>query len=232
MPSLSASDLLDLSASLAVAILEPDAWPWTAIPFIGPLVQALLNQPPPGYRLLREGVLVGEGCVISSRAEIIGPAVLGPLTEVRAGAFIRGDVLVGASCVVGNSTELKNCVLFDFAQAPHFNYVGDSILGKGAHIGAGVILSNQKSDKSAVSVRGTDGIDLPTGLLKFGAILGDGAEIGCNAVCYPGAVIGRGSTVYPLTAVRGFLPPFSILKSDGSVTAKREAQGGRPLGRT
>ena len=222
MPSLRPSDLLDLSASLAGSLLEDAIWPWDAVPAIAGFVRALLDHPPPGYRLLSPGILVAEGCVISARAELVGPAVFGPRTEIRAGAFVREHVLVGADCVVGNSTELKNCVLFDFAQAPHFNYVGDSILGKGSHIGAGVILSNQKSDKGEVKVRGFEGRDLSTGLLKFGSILGDGVEIGCNSVCYPGTVVGRSCIVYPLTAVRGFLPPDSILKADGSIIARRK----------
>ena len=218
---LCASDFLDLSASLIRSFLEPGSYPWLVIPLLGTVVQALIDNPPPGYRLFARDILVGEGCVISSRAEVIGPAVIGPGTEIRTGAFIREHVLVGGSCVVGNSTELKNCVLFDHAQAPHFNYVGDSIMGKGSHIGAGVILSNLKSDKSEVYVKGGHGMDLSTGLVKFGAVLGDGVEIGCNSVCYPGTIIGRGSIVYPLTAVRGIVPADSILKADGTVSERR-----------
>ena len=190
----------------------------------------MIDSPPPGYRLFARDILVGADCVISSRAELIGPAVIGPGTEIRTGAYIREHVLVGNSCVVGNSTELKNCVLFDQAQAPHFNYVGDSIMGKGSHIGAGVILSNLKSDQSEVHVKDGHGLDLPTGLVKFGAILGDGVEIGCNSVCYPGSIIGRGSIVYPLTAVRGIVPAHSILKTDGTVAERHADQ--RTEGRT
>lgn len=202
--------------------LEPDSFPWQAVSRIGAMVRAILDAPPRGYRLLSRDVLVAEGCRISPRAELIGPAVIGPGTELRAGALVREDVLIGASCLVGNSTELKNCVLFDQAQAPHFNYVGDSILGRGSHIGAGVILSNLKADASEVHVRDGLGLDLPTGLFKFGAILGDRVEIGCNAVCYPGAIIGRSSVVYPLSAVRGVIPADTILKSDGTLTARRK----------
>jgi len=183
----------------------------------------LLSDPPPGYRLYAKGILVGEACTISSRAELVGPAVIGPGTEIRTGAFIRENVLIGSACVVGNSTELKNCVLFDQAQAPHFNYVGDSIMGRASHIGAGVVLSNLKSDKTGVRVRTPEGLDIATGLIKFGAILGDRVEIGCNSVCYPGTVIGRDTTVYPLTAVRGVLPENHILKSDGSLVSRRKA---------
>jgi len=220
MAGLRSSDILDLSASFIASILDPEAWPWLAIPKIGEVVAALLSDPPPGYRLYAKGILVGEACTISSRAELVGPAVIGPGTEIRTGAFIRENVLIGSACVVGNSTELKNCVLFDQAQAPHFNYVGDSIMGRASHIGAGVVLSNLKSDKTGVRVRTPEGLDIATGLIKFGAILGDRVEIGCNSVCYPGTVIGRDSTVYPLTAVRGVLPENHILKSDGSLVSR------------
>ncbi len=222
MAGLRSSDILDLSASFLASILDPEAWPWLVIPKIGEVVAALLADPPPGYRLYAKGILVGEACTISSRAELVGPAVIGPGTEIRTGAFIRENVLIGSNCVVGNSTELKNCVLFDQAQAPHFNYVGDSIMGKGSHIGAGVVLSNLKSDKTEVVVMTSDGLGVPTGLIKFGAILGDRVEIGCNSVCYPGTVIGRDSTVYPLTAVRGILPANHILKADGQLVPRRK----------
>jgi UDP-N-acetylglucosamine diphosphorylase / glucose-1-phosphate thymidylyltransferase / UDP-N-acetylgalactosamine diphosphorylase / glucosamine-1-phosphate N-acetyltransferase / galactosamine-1-phosphate N-acetyltransferase len=219
------ADLLDLSASMIGTVVDPESYPWLAIPLIGSVVRAMIDNPPPGYRLFARGILVGEGCAISSRAELIGPAVIGPGTEIRTGALIRENVLVGNSCLVGNSSELKNCVLFDQAQAPHFNYVGDSIMGKGSHIGAGVILSNLKSDKSEVHVRNhalkAERFDLATSLVKFGAILGDGVEIGCNSVCYPGTIIGRSTVVYPLSAVRGIVPADSILKADGTVAERR-----------
>jgi NDP-sugar pyrophosphorylase family protein len=173
------------------------------------------------FTLATAGVLVGEGARISSRAEIVGPALIGPCCEIRPHAYLRENVILGARCVIGNSTELKNCILFDSAQAPHFNYVGDSILGRRAHIGAGVILSNFKSDGSEVVVRGDAGICIPTGLVKFGAILGDDVEIGCNAVCNPGTVIGRRTTIYPLSLVRGVIPARIILKDDGETHPKR-----------
>ncbi|MFH2113902.1 MAG: UDP-N-acetylglucosamine pyrophosphorylase [Spirochaetota bacterium] len=215
-------DLLDLSASLIGTVMDPESYPWLALPLIGSVVRAILDDPPPGYRLFARDILVGEDCSISSRAELIGPAVIGPGTEIRSGALIREHVLVGNSCVVGNSTELKNCVLFDQAQAPHFNYVGDSLMGRASHIGAGVILSNLKADKSEVHIRSSEGLDLATGLIKFGAILGDGVEIGCNSVCYPGTIIGRGTVVYPLTSIRGIVPPDSILKADGTSTIRHK----------
>lgn len=218
------ANLLDLSASISRVFLAPESYPWLALSRIGTLVRTLLDVPPPGYRLFAKDILVGADCVISSRAELIGPAVIGPGTEIRSGALIREDVLVGTSCLVGNSTELKNCILFDQAQAPHFNYVGDSIMDKASHIGAGVILSNLKADKSEVHVKDGQGLDIPSGLVKFGAILGDGVEIGCNSVCYPGTIIGRGTVVYPLVAVRGFVSADSILKADGTI-AERGVEG-------
>lgn len=151
---------------------------------------------------------------------IAGPCIIGPETQVRPGAFIRGNALVGAGCVVGNSTELKNVILFDRVQVPHYNYVGDSILGYKAHMGAGSITSNVKSDKALVTVRiGQKRIE--TGLKKFGAMLGDGVEIGCGTVLNPGAVVGKESRVYPLSSVRGFVPSQSIYKNQGEVVPQR-----------
>ena len=210
-----AATLLDCSATIAAPIIPFDDYPWLALPRIAGFLAALLADPPPGYHLVAPGILVGEGCKLSARAELVGPAIIGPGTELRTGAFIRENVIVGARCVVGNSTELKNCILFDEVQAPHFNYVGDSILGRRAHMGAGSTLSNLKSDKSEVAVRLPDGTSVPTGLVKFGAILGDQVELGCNAVCNPGSVAGRASRVYPLAGLRGFLPERTILKAGG-----------------
>ncbi len=221
MINLSTKELLDLGSSLIRMVLDPDSYPWLAIPLIGGLVRDLIDHPPLGYRPLTKDILVGEGCLISSRAELVGPAVIGPGTEIRPGAFIRENVLIGSHCVIGNSTELKNSILFDLAQAPHFNYVGDSIMGRGSHIGAGVILSNLKSDKSEVRIRGLGGLDIATGLIKLGAILGDGVEIGCNSVCYPGSILGRGSVAYPLTAIRGVVSSQTLLKADGAMVPKR-----------
>ena len=226
-PGLRASDFLDLSATLASSIFDPEGYPWLALPRISALLASLLAEPPAGYRLVAPGILAGEGCTISGRAELLGPAVLGPGTEVRCGAFIRENVIVGARCVVGNSTELKNCVLLDLAQAPHFNYVGDSVMGRKSHVGAGVILSNSKSDGSEVAARGPGGEAIPTGLRKFGAVLGDGVELGCNSVCYPGSLVGRDSTAYPLSSVRGWIAPGSILKQGGALVPKDQRAGHR-----
>ena len=214
-PELLAAALLDLSATIAAPIIPSEDYPWLALPRIAEFLDALLARPPSGYRLAAPGILVGEGCLLSARAELCGPAVIGPGSELRTGAFVRENVIIGARCVVGNSTELKNCILFDEAQAPHFNYVGDSILGRRAHLGAGSMLSNLKSDWSEVAVRLPDGTSIPTGLTKFGAILGDEVEIGCNAVCNPGSVVGRSARIYPLASLRGFLPGSTMLKAGG-----------------
>jgi acetyltransferase-like isoleucine patch superfamily enzyme len=219
---LAPADLLDLSKSLAGPLLGSLEFAWLLMPLLAQLIEDLVAEPPPGYVRIADGIIAGEGARISPRAELGGPAVIGPGSELRTGAFIRENVLVGRGCVVGNSSELKNCVLFDSAQAPHFNYVGDSILGQGAHIGAGAVLSNLKSDRSLIVVSGPGGGRFATGLLKFGAILGDGAEIGCNAVCFPGAIVGRESVAYPLSSVRGFVPARHILKNDGSLVPRSD----------
>jgi UDP-N-acetylglucosamine diphosphorylase / glucose-1-phosphate thymidylyltransferase / UDP-N-acetylgalactosamine diphosphorylase / glucosamine-1-phosphate N-acetyltransferase / galactosamine-1-phosphate N-acetyltransferase len=221
--------LLDLSGTIATPILPPDDYPWLALPRIADFLAALLAEPPAGYRLAAPGVLVGEGCSLSAHAELRGPAIIGPGTELRTGAYVRENVIIGARCVIGNSTELKNCILFDEVQVPHFNYVGDSILGRRAHLGAGAILSNVKSDGSEVAVRLPDGVAVRTGLAKFGAILGDGVEIGCNAVCNPGSVVGRLARVYPLASLRGFLPGAMIFKANGERVAREDVAGGNRL---
>jgi len=208
-------DYLDLTATIAASLFDVAGYPWLALGRIDAFVAALLAEPPAGYRRLSEKVLAGEGCSISPRAEIIGPAIIGPGAEIRTGAFIRENVVIGAACVVGNSSEIKNSILFDGAQAPHFNYVGDSILGRKAHLGAGVILSNFKFAGGEVSVRPATGAAIATGLVKFGAIVGDDAELGCNSVCFPGALVGRGALVYPLCRVRGTLPAGCIQKAEG-----------------
>ena len=166
-----------------------------------------------------ESVWIAKTAKVSPAANITGPCIIGPETEVRPGAFIRGNALVGAGCVVGNSTELKNVILFDGVQAPHYNYVGDSILGYKAHMGAGSITSNVKSDKTLVVV--TDGKEqVETGRKKVGAMLGDGVEVGCNSVLNPGTVIGKGASVYPLSSVRGVIPARHIYKDKDNIVPR------------
>ena len=165
-------------------------------------------------------VLVHRTAVVAPTAFLGAPCIIGPGTEVRHCAFVRGSALVGEGCVVGNSVELKNVILFDGVQVPHYNYVGDSILGYKAHMGAGSVTSNVKSDKTLVVVK-NGGEQIPTGLKKFGAMLGDFVEVGCNSVLNPGTVIGRRSNVYPTSCVRGVVPENSIWKNDGTVVTKK-----------
>ena len=182
--------------------------------FLGPT----LNQEE--YEQRDDTVWIAKSAVVAPSASITGPCIIGPETEVRHCAFLRGSVLVGAHAVVGNSTELKNVILFDRVQVPHYNYVGDSILGYRSHMGAGSITSNVKSDKTLVSVA-MEGTRVETGLKKFGAILGDQVEVGCGTVLNPGSVVGRESQIYPLSMVRGAMPPRSIYKRQGEVVTKR-----------
>ena len=192
------------------ALFEESEYPWEILNRLGEHIDMLLKNPPKGFSWFSEGVLVGEGVKIDTGARILPPAVIGARCEIRQGAFVRGGVICGEDCVIGNSTELKNCVLLDKVQAPHYNYVGDSVLGKGAHLGAGVICSNLKGDKSEVVIHAD--VDYKTGRRKVGAFVGDFAEIGCSCVLNPGTVIGRGARIYPLVSVRGTVPPDTLVK--------------------
>lgn len=223
---ISTKALLDLTHSLAGPYLEGFAFPWEALGGIKALILELGPKLDPAlYEERSPEVWVARSAHIYPTAHIAGPTIIGPETELRPGAFVRGSVLVGAGCVVGNSTELKNVILFDKVQVPHYNYVGDSILGYKAHMGAGSITSNVKSDKSLVVVReyAADGALLAayeTGLKKMGAVLGDGVEVGCNSVLNPGTVVGRNSNIYPLSAVRGVVAADAIYKGRGCVVDK------------
>ena len=211
----------DLSATLAASLFEETEYPWEVLPRIKDFVLALgPTLDGSEYERVADQVWIHRSCKVYDTAVILGPTIIGAETEVRPSAFIRGSVLVGRNCVVGNSTELKNCMLFDRVQVPHYNYVGDSIFGYRAHTGAGAICSNVKSDKTSVAVHGPEG-ELPTGLRKFGAILGDHVEVGCNSVLCPGTVIGQNSNVYPLSRVRGVIPAGHIYKAEGNVVEKR-----------
>ena len=222
MKSMRTLELLDLAHTAAADLLKRFDYPWAALPEIGSFVKALgrtLN--PADYREVEENVWLANSVKRYPGVFFAGPAVIGPGSQLRPGAFIRGNVLVGADCVVGNSTELKNVILFDQVQVPHYNYVGDSILGRYAHMGAGAITSNVKQDKTNILLRAGDR-RIETGLRKFGAVLGDHVEVGCNSVLNPGTVVGRGSRIYPLSSVRGFVPGGSIRKTDGSLTEIRD----------
>ena len=207
--------------SLAYSWLCGFVYPWESLPHVSDFILKLgQDLPTDSYCRIGEHVWIAKNAKISSSAEIKGPCIICDGAELRQGAFLRGGILIGSGAVVGNSTELKNCILFDGVQVPHYNYVGDSILGYRAHMGAGAITSNVKGDRSPVTVRsGEKKID--TQLSKFGAMLGDYAEIGCNSVLNPGTVIGRHSNVYPLSMVRGYVPANSIYKGSGDIVTKR-----------
>lgn len=212
------TDLYDLSHTIAGEYLGRFTMPWEALKGISEFIVALGQNLGEEYEEISPQVWVHKSAKIAPSAYIGAPAIIGAETEVRHCAFIRGSALVGCGCVVGNSTELKNVILFDGVQVPHYNYVGDSILGYKAHMGAGSITSNVKSDKSDIVIHGKE--EYPTGLKKIGAMLGDHVEIGCNSVLNPGTVIGRNTSVYPLSSVRGVVPADSIYKGNGAVVRK------------
>ena len=213
--------LYDLNETKAAPLLESKTYPWEVLPLIKDFILELgktLSEEE--FEKRGDDVWIHKTAKIYPNANIYGPCIIDAETEVRPGAFIRGNALVGKKCVVGNSTELKNVILFNNVQVPHYNYVGDSVLGYKAHMGAGSITSNVKSDKTLVVVKGDKNYE--TGLKKFGAMLGDRVEVGCNSVLNPGTVIGRDSNVYPTSCVRGVIPEYSIHKNNGTVIHKRE----------
>lgn len=219
--NLNTTGLFDLSHTLAGDYLARFAYPWQALDGIKELILTLGPALGNDYEERAPQVWVHETAKIAPTAFLGAPCIIGPSTEVRHCAFIRGSALVGAGCVVGNSVELKNVILFDGVQTPHYNYVGDSILGYKSHMGAGSITSNVKSDKTLVTVK-SQGEAIETGRKKFGAILGDWVEVGCNSVLNPGTVIGPHSNVYPLSCVRGVVPADSIYKTGGVIVPKRK----------
>ena len=213
------SKLYDLQHTLAGEYLAGFTYPWEALKGIKDLILTLGESLGEEYEQLKPQVWVHKTATVFPSAYLGAPCIIGANTEVRHCAFIRGSALVGEGCVVGNSTELKNVILFDGVQVPHYNYVGDSILGYKAHMGAGSITSNVKSDKSLVVIHGDE--DIPTGIKKVGAMLGDFVEVGCNSVLNPGTVIGRCSNVYPTSCVRGVVPENSIYKKNDTIVSKR-----------
>lgn len=212
-------EMYDLSHTLAGEYLSRFTYPWEALSGIKQMILELGETLGDDYEQPAPGVWVHRTATVAPTAYLGAPCIIGADTEVRHCAFIRGAALVGSGCVVGNSVELKNVILFDCVQTPHYNYVGDSILGYRSHMGAGSITSNVKSDKSLVVVRSADEA-IETGLKKMGAMLGDHVEVGCNSVLNPGTMIGRGSNVYPLSSVRGVIPANSIVKTGGVIVAK------------
>ena len=219
--NLDTTGLFDLSHTLAGEYLARFTYPWQALDGIKDLILSLGPALGEDYEERAPQVWAHETAKIAPTAFLGAPCIIGPRTEVRHCAFIRGSALVGADCVVGNSVELKNVILFDRVQVPHYNYVGDSILGYRSHMGAGSITSNVKSDKTLVSVK-NQGEKIETGRKKFGAILGDLVEVGCNSVLNPGTVIGPRSNVYPLSCVRGCVPADSIYKTGGVIVKKEK----------
>lgn len=216
---LKTAELYDMSHTLAGAYLSGFEYPWQALKGIKELILALGPTLGGDYTEVSPTVWVHKTAAVAPTAFLGAPCIIGAGTEVRHCAFIRGSALVGEGCVVGNSVELKNVILFDNVQTPHYNYVGDSILGYKSHMGAGSITSNVKSDKTLVTVKnGAERIE--TGRKKFGAILGDHVEVGCNSVLNPGTVVGRGSSIYPVSCVRGAIPAGSIVKTGGVVVQR------------
>ena len=218
---LKTTQLLDLTHTMAGDYLAQFEYPWQALDGIKELILKLgANLSADEYDQPAPNVWVHKTAKVFASAYLGAPCIIGPETEVRHCAFIRGSALVGEGCVVGNSCELKNAILFDKVQVPHFNYIGDSILGYRAHTGAGAITSNVKSDKTLVTVKTPEG-RIETGLKKFGACVGDFVEVGCNCVLNPGTVIGRNTNVYPLTSVRGTVPSNSIVKATDKIVPKQ-----------
>lgn len=220
------NDLFDLKTTLffndistiADEEIKEIEYPWQIIPKIKDIIYSLIPTLPPSFKEIKKDVWVEDGCEISQSAEIIAPCIICK-SQIRPGAYLRGCVIIGRGCVVGNSTEIKNSILFDGAKCPHYNYVGDSVLGKGAHMGAGAIISNQKSDKTRVFIA-LPKSKIDTGLEKMGAILSDGVEIGASSVLNPGSVICAGSSVYPLTSFRGAVGKGLIYKNKDNIVEK------------
>lgn len=214
------SDLYDTSHTVAAELFRDSTYPWELLDSIKDFIISLgKTLDPTVYENRGNGVYVAKDATVAPTAYIGGPCIIDSGAEIRHCAYIRGSAIVGKNAVVGNSCELKNCILFDNVQVPHFNYVGDSILGYKSHMGAGAVTSNVKSDKTHVAVK-SGSCTVDTGRKKFGAMLGDYVEVGCNSVLNPGTVIGRRTNIYPLSRVRGVIPPDSIYKSENNIVDK------------
>ncbi len=205
------AELFDCNIPYLKSLFDECEYPWQIVASIKDFILKMIECGIDGYELIDGNILIGKNVKISPNAEICGPAIIGSNTEIRIGAFLRGNVIIGESCVVGNSCEVKNSVLLNGVQVPHYNYVGDSVLGNKSHLGAGSVCSNLKNDNKAVVVHGDT--DYQTGMRKLGAILADNANVGCGCVLNPGTVIGRNTAVYPMVAVRGVVPSDKIVKS-------------------
>ncbi len=220
MGDITVADLYDLNETIAAELFRDVTYPWEVLPKIHDFILALGSSlPEEKFEKRGENIWIARNARIAPTASMNGPLIVDEEAEIRHCAFVRGNAIVGKGAVVGNSTELKNVVLFNKVQVPHYNYVGDSVLGYKAHMGAGSITSNVKSDKTLVVVKG-EGIHIETGLKKMGAMLGDNVEVGCNSVLNPGTVVGRESNIYPTSMVRGVIPAHSIYKSRTEIAEK------------
>lgn len=221
MEKLKAASLFDYSQTIAKPLFESVTYPWEVLPKIKDFILEIgKSLDPEEFDKIGEDIWVAKTATVAKTAYLHGPLIICANAEIRHCAFVRGSAIVGENAVVGNSTELKNSILFNNVQTPHYNYIGDSVLGYKAHTGAGTITSNLKSDKSLVTVS-FEGRKIETGVKKFGAMIGDNVEVGCNSVLNPGTVIGRGTNIYPLSMVRGYVPENSIYKKQGEVAEKR-----------
>ncbi len=212
-------DLFDCKTEYLKNLFSSYKYPWEMLPNIKEYINNLIENGLDGFEEIADGVFVGKNVKISPTATIEAPTIIGEGTEIRPGAYIRGSVITGANCVIGNSSELKNCVLLDKVQVPHYNYVGDSVLGNRAHMGAGSICSNLKSDGKSVVIHADENYD--TGLRKIGGILADGADVGCGCVLNPGTIIGKDTSVYPLSSLRGVFPAGCIVKSQNNIVERK-----------
>lgn len=220
MKELEIESLFDLSHTAAAELLSGVTYPYEALPLIHDFILKLGESlPEDKFEKRGDNIWVARSASVAPTASLTGPLIIDENAEIRHCAFIRGNAIVGKNAVVGNSTELKNVILFDNVQVPHYNYVGDSILGYKSHMGAGSITSNVKSDKTLVEIKG-EGLNVKTGLKKMGAVLGDEVEVGCGSILNPGSVIGAGTNIYPLSSVRGYVPAGSIYKKQGEVVEK------------
>jgi len=221
MKSYTVKELFSLENTIAIEIFDNIIYPFEVLPKIGQFIKDLGSKLDKNiYEEKGENIWIAKSAKVAASASITGPCIIDEDAEIRHCAFIRGNAIVGKGAVVGNSTELKNVILFDKVQVPHYNYVGDSVLGYRSHMGAGSITSNVKSDKTLVVFNSPDG-KIETGLKKFGAMLGDCVEVGCGSVLNPGTIIGKNSNIYPLSSVRGFVAPNSIYKKQGEIVEKR-----------
>lgn len=212
--------ILDINKTIGKDLFKETNYPWEVLPYIKDYIITLGNNlDKDNYTEIEDHIWVGSNVEIDKLSTIIAPCIIDDNTIIRPGAYIRGNAIIGKNCVIGNSTEIKNAIIFDNCQLPHYNYIGDSILGYHVHLGAGVILSNLKNDGTNIDIK-YKGKKLPTGMRKMGSVIGDSTEVGCNSVLYPGTIIGKNTNIYPLTRVRGIINSNSIVKDENTVVDK------------